>query len=262
VEGNEFDIVVSALLPTFGRRAYMSFSTPFPYLRVPLSAVVRHGIKVDQRDLNLRDVLGWTSATAAGLKEVGKILLVRGEVGDEFVSTFLPGVDRTNPSQVELVDTLDPNMLYERLTSPEKEAPRLLLADMATCINVCNRDPKRTKVKPLAKAFEDSDGQPKVEAHREFPVLAQYPIAFGFSKGDEPWKDFINLAMDSLMSEGVMIVYTLFERYLKNARDVVFKDFILPDDDQVQLRSRDTFSKLFKETVPHGADDHGSNENE
>lgn len=255
LEAGEFDIVVSALLPTFQRRGYMSFSRPLPYLRVPLSAVVRNDT---QTELSVKQVLGWTKPTAEGLKDVGKILLIKGEVGDEFVSTFLPSVDRDNRNQVELAESLDPNDLYERLTSTDPNGPRLLLADMATCVGVCNRDPldpQKKALKPLPGDFSKKFDR-LVLGQGNFPVLALYPIAFGLPKGDDEWRELVDNAIDSLMSEGTRILFSLFADYLENDSTGIFKDFILPEDDLVESRIiQDIYAELFQGYLPSSGND-------
>jgi transcriptional regulator with XRE-family HTH domain len=223
LERREVDVVVSAVLPTFQRRSYMSFSKPFPYLRVPLSAVTRKGTATeDGEELTVKHLLNWRGAAAEGLGKI-KILLVRGEVGQEFVTTFLDGIPKDN---IEEAKTLDATYLCERLSDPR--GPNLLLADMATCAIV------QQLGTPKISALRDTSIMQSVQktlGHREFPVLALYPITFGLPKGDKKWKKTIDRALTHLMSDGFRVLFSLYYRFLE--RPQPFRDFFIEDDELV-----------------------------
>ncbi len=235
LESGNADIAVCAVFPTFERRTYMSFSKPFPFLRVPLSALVRKGTTIENKDnsdekgypLNVDQVLNW-SKIDTGLGKI-KILLVAGEVGHDFVNTFLKRVD---VKDYELMRTLTPEEIYRRIM--RDPSPNLLfLADMATCAAVHELDEGKDDLIPLPD--NSSVGQLiKTELlHTGFPVLALYPITFGLPKIDEEWKKTIDLALDSLMSEGARILLSLYQKYVSRKR---FMDFCIRDDELVTSR--------------------------
>src|SRR5581483_3604492 len=88
LEGGTYDVIISAVLRTFERERAMTFSTPLPFLRVPLSAIARRTTDLDH--LNIRRLVDWAALSRVddGLRHL-RFLLVESEVGDEFVGTFL-----------------------------------------------------------------------------------------------------------------------------------------------------------------------------
>jgi len=237
IEGDEADIIVSAVLPTFQRSSYMWFSKPFPYLRIPLSAIVQ-----EDKALTVKHVIELRNKRPNGLDDI-KILLIEGEVGDEFARAFLKGLAE-NPGMVERIESLEAKELYETLTND----PHLLLADMATCMNVCEfSKTKKLKFVPLPEDVEDkelsavlSHGNP----NRSYPRLASYPITFGLPKDDKPWKEMIDNALDSMMHEGARVLLALYQDYLK---DKQFASFFVQEDELIASEPiRRMFVDLFK----------------
>jgi hypothetical protein len=216
----ENDIVVSAILPTARRRTYMDFSRHFPFLRISLSGVVskRQGIEeltVGQL-LTLRD---------AEILNGRRLLLVEGEVGHEFVTTFLRRVRTTLKTQVELVTTIDPAELYDKLVQDSPDAPHLLLADAGTCMEIVARDGSAGRVQPLRNDTRLDIGTPYKDSRgRQYPVLASYPVTFGLPKADRPWRDMVNDAFDSLMSEGLLSVLSIYADYVDKKNLHAFYD--------------------------------------
>ena len=241
LERGEADVAVSAILPTFQRQSYMWFSNPLPYLRVPLSALVRKNTTVESgAPLTVEHVLNWTSGRYVdGLGNI-KILLVEEEVGHDFVKTFLKSV---RPKDLEVVKTLVPEELYRRFSSDPK--PDLLLADMATCAAIYELSQGDLEPlpdnSPIAKLIQ------RELAHSQFPVLALYPITFGLPMDDRDWRDTINRALGYLMSEGVRILLSLYDRYLARAE---FRDFCVGDDELVASKPLQQMFKVVFERHP------------
>src|SRR5262249_16139088 len=121
------------VLRTFGREAVMGFSAPFPFLRVPLSAIARRAANLER--LTVRMLVDWAAVSRVDtmLRDL-RFLLVEGEVGDEVVRTFL---SRTgHRPNIHRVTTLEPSVLLDELRTRD-----ILVADMATCAAVIALDP-------------------------------------------------------------------------------------------------------------------------
>jgi ABC-type amino acid transport substrate-binding protein len=238
LESGRADIAVSGVFPTFERRTYMSFSKPFPYLRVPLSALIRKGTSIEAgRPLTVEHVLNWGKLDT-GLGKI-KILLVEGEVGHDFVKTFLKKV---KPREYELIRTLAPEELYRRISN-DPSPDLLFLADMATCAAVHGLDKAKDDILPLPDTSPVAEHIQDVLLHSQspkFPVLALYPITFGLPKDDEEWNKTIDTALDSLLSEGARILLSLYQRYSERER---FMDFCIKDD---ELVSSKPLQEMFK----------------
>jgi ABC-type amino acid transport substrate-binding protein len=232
MEQREADIVVS-VFPTFQRHAYMDFSNPFPYLRVPLSALVRDGTEIDGGSpLTLEHVINWTK-NSARLPNI-KMLLVNGEVGHDFVETFLKGVN------YELTNTLDPKDIYRQLQ--DNHGLNLFLANMVTCSGVYELAKGDFRYLPKDETLATSELE-------QSSKLAMYPIAFGLPKGDKDWKDTINGALDSLMTEGSSLLVSLYKTYLeKDEQNKPFASLFIPEDESVTSEPlRRMFKELFEE---------------
>jgi len=238
------DVIVAGVLPTFHRESFMSFSRPFPYLRVSLSAIVRE----ERKDLTAAEVLNWVKRSE-GIPPGIRVLLIQDEVGHEFARSFLPGLDLSSSNQVIFETSLKRDRLYEKLANNEAD---LLLADIGTCEAVYAYD----KGKKIFKPLRDPDsGDPVSVALKprkalyhlsDFPILATYPVAFGLPKDDIDWRRTINRAMDSLMSEGIRSLLTLYEKYYLGSEP--FRGFRLEDDEDVpSLDARERFRTLFEE---------------
>jgi transcriptional regulator with XRE-family HTH domain len=250
LERGKCDIVVSAVLQTFQRSRFMAFSKPFPYLRIPLSGIIRTGTMVrDDIPLSLEHVLHWTERRSQGLGKI-RLLLIEGEVGDEFVGTFLPGVRHFQSD--DKAQTLNPGELYKKFT---EEGFDLLLADLATCVAVQEEDVRAKKpiLKPLPQ--DTTLILPGAIGHKQFPTLALYPITFGLPKGDEKWKTVVDDALASMMSEGIRPLLALYEKHLEAPHEG-FPDFIVPYDELVpSKRVDDIFKALFRKFGLYREDD-------
>lgn len=111
------------------------------------------------------------------------MLLVKGEVGHDFVETFLKSVNSTN---YELIDTLDPDDISRHLLhNPELN---LLLANMATCSGVYEL--AKREFEPLTDddALRKETVTSEMDEYGNFPILAMYPVTFGLPKDDKEWK--------------------------------------------------------------------------
>ncbi len=217
------DVVVSGLFPTFHRRTFMSFTRPLPFIRVPLTALCHPSLSV-----SAADVLSWTEPTSPTAD--AHIVVVKGEVGDEFIKVFLRAVNRDDATRVTRLDSFDPSDIYETLVANPRN---LLIADHATCSAVSKRAaPHTLQFLPAAAGHERQrrTGAPDVGPPA---MLARYVVAFGAppERSDE-WIAKLNLAMDSLLSEGIEIVKTLYRRYLGMPR-AEFSNFLVeaPDED-------------------------------
>jgi len=239
MEKREADVVVSAIFPTFQRDMYMDFSKPFPYLRVPLSALVRKGTHITEgAPLTLGHVLNWTKRSE-GIRDT-RMLLVNGEVGHDFVTTFLKEV---NPPDYDLIDTLDPNQIYEQLL--QKPKVNLFLANLVTCSSVYELARNEFIPLPDDDALTMDKAVPTTEQYAGFPVLAMYPVTFGLPEGDNDWKVMIDGALDSLMTEGASLLVSLYRTYLE--RDKRFAGLCNPEDDLVTSEPlKEMFRSLFE----------------
>lgn len=237
--GGEVDIVVSAVLPSFYRSQFMNFSRPLPFLRLPVSAVVRRA----NDSLHVKDIVAWDVA-AGGRPTLNRIrfLLVEGEMGDEFVHTFLPGLAS---GQIVREKSLEPPQLYKRMT--ETGGPDILIADMATCAEVCKQGPD-------VKALPESPDDPIKEYMKELlgehdptdvqlPALALYPVVFGLPKNDPSWKDLIDSAIEAVVTEGARPLLQMYRNYLQAYPS--FKYFCTSDDETISGPARRAFKALF-----------------
>lgn len=229
------DIVVSAILGSFRRSRFVTLSRRFPYVRIPLSAVVRRDVK--SVDLNVRKVLRWEllSQDDSRLEDV-RFLLVESEVGDDFVTTFL---GRQRSPKVIRTSSLEPAKLAKLLTSKAD----ILIADMATCEAVCDED---DSLRPLEE--DPSDSTSALFEHslseRKFNVLALYDVGYGLPPNDPEWQELVNRALDSLLLEGLRPLLYLYTRYMKSE---VFRAYCTSlDAEPVPERVRMAFAKLFE----------------
>jgi hypothetical protein len=237
------DIIVSAIVPTFRRGNDMLFSTTFPFLRVPLSAVIHER---DRQRVSVDDILAFEKPNAPPNPDI-RLLVVEGEVGEEFVRNFLPGINLEDSAQVKKTSTMNPEDLYKQLIDPA--GSNVLLADMATCYGVSRVLREQTPIKPI----EDKDDlwkefSRKVEGSElPFPTLALYPIAFALRKDDWKWKDMLDLAFKSLMFEGMRSLGNLYHEYA-TAANSSFLLFWQDDDETIPYRNvRDWFRRIKKQ---------------
>jgi ABC-type amino acid transport substrate-binding protein len=246
MEQREADLVVS-VFPTFQRDAYMDFSDPFPYLRVPLTGLVRIGTEIEGSPLTLENVVNWTKKTEQ-LPNI-KMLLVDSEVGHDFVKTFLK---EANPTHYELADKLDPNAIYRQLQSNPNL--KLFLANMVTCSGVYDLAKADFEYLPSDETLRKDEATGELEQSRELPVLAMYPMTFGLPEGDKDWKKMIDDALKSLMKEGAGLLVSLYKTYLENDRHKRFRASLRALDDAAVTYEplRKMFRELFeaKELIP------------
>ncbi len=232
------DIVVP-VFPTFQRNAYMDFSNPFPYLRVPLSALVRSGTEVEKGSpLRLKHVVNRTKGSE-GLANI-KILLVNGEVGNDFVETFLKGMN------YKLINTFDPKDIYRQLQ--DDPDLNLFIANMMTCSAVYELAARDFQPLPDDKILQQDRGTGGIDPLKQFPVLAMYPVTFGLPKRDKDWKKMIDGALDSLMSEGASLLVSLYKTYLERGKQgKLFASLCIPEDEAVTSEPlREMFRALFE----------------
>jgi len=237
LDSGEYDIVVSAVLHTFGREAAMAFSAPFPFLRVPLSAIARRDERLQQ--LTVRMLVDWAALSRADAMLGGlRFLLVEGEVGDEFARTFLSRAGH-RPS-IHRVKTLEPSVLLDELRHRD-----ILIADMATCAAVLAID-------PAAVHAVSADPQDAINAvivspdgYRGLSVLALYPLCFALPPHQSEWKTMVDAAMRSLLLEGLRPLSYLYQRY----RDSPYylHRFAHADDEEVRSEVvRRVFRNVFE----------------
>jgi hypothetical protein len=180
-------------------------------------------------------VLNWSTGVD-GLGRV-KIVLVDGEVGHDFFTTFLRKV-----KDFELLKSLVASEISAKLAGDPAQ-DLLFVADMATCVAVNKRIEGFQPLPDPSPIGEYIQNVLKHE-HDTFPVLALYPITFGLPKGDEDWKNTIDRALDYLMSEGARVLLSLYERYLERDK---FLDFCIADDELIESKPlRQMFEGLFK----------------
>ena len=244
LKSGKFDIVVTAVLPTFDRTKYMSFSRPLPYLGIPLSAIVRTGLCHESGvDLEADHLLSPGEDVLKRLPADLRLLLVKGEAGDEFTQAFLDA-DLKDKLKPQRVDDLQPAILAETLL---KQRIDLFIADVGTCHAVLSVPAVSRSYKPIAESEQTAKILPPIElGANRFPRLAVYRIAFGLKKDDIQWKQMVDQAFDSMMTEGIRALLSLYRKYL--ARDTErnsFVPFLMPDDDTVQpIIAREAFESL------------------
>lgn len=233
------DIIVSAVLPSFQRSRFMEFSRPLPFLRLPVSAVVRSANTL----LNVKGLLTWDAAVILdpALKHT-RFLLVEGEIGPEFAHTFLPGL---LPGRIVSEKSLEPRHLYKCMT--DVGGPDILIADMATCDEVRKQG---SGVKPLPEYPDDPINMHMMKAFEKhartptLPALAVYPVVFGLPKSELVWKKLIDDAIEAVVTEGARPLLHLYERYLQS--DPSFACFCTSDDENVSSSAtRLAFDALF-----------------
>jgi ABC-type amino acid transport substrate-binding protein len=237
----EVDIVVTALLPTYGRRRRIAFSRPLPYLGIPLSAIVKTSFQQSfpgKSGFSAGILLeGSTDRRVLGLFEGAKLLLVRGEVATEFVEAFFDSDIKNHlmGQALEYADSLDPSKIAQ--TIDEKDVD-LFVADVGTCKAVL----EKRGVQGKYQAVGESRGEEKHSLlapvrfgkHR-FAQLGLYRIAFGLPKADEPWQQLVDKAFDALMTEGIRSLLALYRKYIDgDARGDSFLPFLIEDDDTIQ----------------------------
>jgi len=226
LEGGTYDVIISAVLRTFERERAMTFSTPLPFLRVPLSAIARRTTDLDH--LNIRRLVDWAALSRVddGLRHL-RFLLVESEVGDEFVGTFLTRA--AHRPIVHRVKTLEPVVLLNEL----REKADVMIADMATCAAVLALDP--TGVRPVphdeADAVVDDAIVPR-HGSRDLSALAVYSIGFALPREQDDWRRMIDNAMQSLLLEGLRPLVYLYQRYLDAPYHL--RRFVHDNDEEVR----------------------------
>jgi hypothetical protein len=228
---DEVDIVVTALLPTFQRSTFMSFSPPLPYLNVPLSGLLKRGRWKDLNIDHLLNVQAFRSLHAddphaANQLFEAKILFVKGEVGEEFAHAFF---DPELMSQLQRTGRLfnpsnqTPSQLAETLIDTDID---VFIADIATCRSVMDAlDLKSAEnhYEPLKDPLNLLPLKPLKDPLKLLPVksepaasywqFASYPVVFGIKKGDTEWEDMVKDAFAYLMTEGIRAVLSIYKRY-------------------------------------------------
>jgi hypothetical protein len=233
----EYDVVVSAVLHTFGREAMMAFSAPFPFLRVPLSAIARQGDGLER--LTVRKLVDWAALSHAdAMLAALRFLLVEGEVGDEFARTFLSRAGRR--PNIHRVKTLEPSVLLDELRKRD-----ILIADMATCAAVMAIDPAGLQ----AVAADQHDVINAVIAapgdYRGLSALALYPLCFALPPHQAEWKAMVDAAMRSLLLEGLRPLSYLYQRYRDWPHHL--HRFSYADDEEVRSEVvRQVFRNVFE----------------
>lgn len=239
LESGAYDVVVSAVLRTFGRERVMAFSRPLPFLRVPLSAIARRAADLDH--LNIRRLVDWAALSRgdASLRHL-RFLLVESEVGDEFVGTFLTRAGHR--PVVHRIKTLEPAVLLNEL----RQKADVLLADMATCAAVLALDP--TAVRPVPHDQSDAmvdDGIVPRHGNRDLSALALYSMGFGLPRRQEEWHAMIDGAMQSLLLEGLRPLVYLYQRYLDAPYHL--RRFVHDNDEEVRSELvRHVFRGVFR----------------
>jgi ABC-type amino acid transport substrate-binding protein len=210
LDSDKIDIIVTALLPTYQRSTFMSFTPPLPYLRVPLGGLCRN--KTQWKDFEAGHLISEPTKTFRG----AKLLLVKGEAGEEFANAFLHSdvmaQIKAGKGLLEEVKQLAPAELAARLY---REDVDFLIADLATCKAVLDELGGYSKENPYAPLIDSSAVLPTLEGDEQFAQLASYPVVFGLKKGDPEWQEMLRNAFTYLMTEGIRSVIALYRKYDK-----------------------------------------------
>jgi len=243
----EFDIIVTALLPTFRRHTFMRFSRPFPYLGIPLSGLVsctfEEKLKAAGMEFHAQHLLNHPSKELLIQVSGAKLMLVRGEAGEEFAEAFFSSKLMGQFKLVESPEDLAPANLLEAMVA---ESADLFVADVGTCRSVMEQREASKSYTPLKESEQTEIMSPLQMGAQKYAKLALYRIAFGLPKGDDQWKRMIDDAFEYLMSEGIRSLLSLYRDYLDlDKQGDSFKPFLLPTDDSVQSHvARSYFEKL------------------
>jgi ABC-type amino acid transport substrate-binding protein len=228
LNSGEIDLLVTGLLPTFQRQKVMSFSQNFPYLRVPLTGLVRKTNHL--QNLKFSDLL--REDLAIRLDSVPqvplRILHLAGEVGEEFGKAFVNPKLWTKSRINSTYSTKIDEIADELLASGD-----LLLADVGTCLEVMNYLDRTLTNNPF-EPLEDTDADSS-EAHagdedsdeakgflgskklgmvpRTYFYFALYPVAFGIKKLEPEWEQELRDAFHYMMSEGLRATLLLYQNY-------------------------------------------------
>ncbi|MGA3028271.1 MAG: transporter substrate-binding domain-containing protein [Bryobacteraceae bacterium] len=230
---HEFDVIVSNLLPTFRRRTFMAFSRPLPYLGVPLSGIVSVALeekfKAARLAFDVEHLLTSPSSEPTRLLRGSRVMLIKGEAGEEFAEAFF------NQKIVDLLqrvpnltDDLAPKQLAKSMIEQNAD---LLVADVSTCQSLMAQAEIRERYRPLKEAKHTALLPSLKMGEQEYARLALYRIAFGLSRDDHEWKQMIDEAFECLMSEGIRSLLSLYREYVDRAS--AFRSFLIPDDDTV-----------------------------
>jgi hypothetical protein len=219
-----FDVFVSGLFPTFHRRTFLQFTRPLPFIRVPLTAVRRDAVS-----LRATDILSWTKLETARNLERVKLLVVNGEVGDEFLRVFLRAINPADSHLVARVNSLDPAAIQAAMAA---DGANVLLADQATCSAVVRHGDAAG-----LRFVSNDDGAAGAS-------LAEYRVAFAapLEAGDE-WISMLNRAMESLLAEGLHVLNAVYLRH-KHLPNSSFAEYLVKEagtDETVPPHVRSVF---------------------
>jgi ABC-type amino acid transport substrate-binding protein len=241
----EIDVVVSAVIPTFGRQQHMWFSRPLPFVRLPLSALVRSAAVRSAPSLTVQKVLSWQRESDEQLAKL-RLLTVAGEAGAEFAATFLPGARATTWS----AKSLDERQLHEEFVGGQYD---LLIADLGTCEGVYRHElesvgPGRTpRIEKLREDPKDPTGEVAAtlaQSRYGLPVLALFPVALALPSGDRQWRDLVDQALSSLLADGIRPLLQLYRKYIGTHS---LGTFCISDDENVTSpHTARAFGELFQ----------------
>ena len=237
------DIVVSAVLQTFKRREFMSFTRPIPYIALPLSGIVRKTFNENFRSKTGRpfdaESLLNPREDAAAASEA-RLLLVKGEVGEEFYDAFLRSPLKGMSAPTEIPGSLAPENLAKAL---EDHKADLLIADVGTCRSVLRH--AEDHFDSLKEVAEATSGASITLDTVSFARLAQYRVVFGLPKFDREWKAMVDDAFECLLSEGLRSLVSLYRRS-RPGQPNGLEPFLLGEDDSVES----TVARAWFESVP------------
>jgi hypothetical protein len=165
-----------------------------------------------------------------------KLLLVKGEAGEEFVKAcFANEIEKNLRRNQEWAEELTPSALARTIVAKEID---LFIADVGSCKAVLDEPEVRREYRPLRDPKDSllSTMLPAVKLGKhEFAQLGVYRICFGLPRLDKDWTGLIDQAFDSLMTEGIRSLLSLYLDYIKHDIDRdSFIPFLLDEDDTVQ----------------------------
>lgn len=250
LKSREVDLVVTGLIPTYQRSLEMSFSPPLPYIKVALAGVIRHAwadsFKIGHL-LNRAEFVKFRKEK--DLVDPVRILLIPGEIGEEFVTAYCHSNLNGNLTVIPYTgSTLDISAICKQLS----DGADMFLADSGTCTLIIDKfNSDRNREKDFV-ALEDVEPG-LFPLGQSLAKLALYPVVFAFKKNDDEWKATIENAFSHLMFEGVRALVNIYNKYLNDvplAERNAFKDCFYPciRDESVthftQAVFRDHFYKL------------------
>jgi ABC-type amino acid transport substrate-binding protein len=257
----ECDLVVSAVLPTFRRLAFMEFSRPFPYLGIPLSGLVsrklEERLRASKITLYAGDLLSHPSDRWLSNLSGANLMYVQGEAGEEFTESFFDDRVRGKFNLIKSPADLAPANLFHEMIDTGAD---LFIADVGTCRAIMKQRDAPSRYSSLKESREGDVLGPILFGKEHYARLAVYRIAFGLPKSDQVWKETVDRAFDCLMSEGVRSLLSLYQEYLEPEHDDSFRPFLMPFDETVRSHlARSAFERLpairdviKKQNQPHG----------